>query len=110
MSETFIVTYGISVDSEAGDKAYGYHISLNGEKRFTQSNRDFIRWSDLSPSRRGKNLIYNYIESSYKIFDGDDTDKTYKDKPLIIEEFDKFFTIRRNKDESPLILGKSILD
>ena len=36
--------------------------------------------------------------------------KTYKDKPLIIEEFDKFFTIKRNKDESPLILGKSILD
>lgn len=36
--------------------------------------------------------------------------KTYKDKALIIEEFDKFFTIKRNKDESPLILGKSILD
>ena len=36
--------------------------------------------------------------------------KTYKDKPLIIEEFGSFFTIKRNKDESPLILGKSILN
>ena len=36
--------------------------------------------------------------------------RTYKDKPLIIEEFGSFFTIKRNKDESPHRLGKSILN
>ena len=36
--------------------------------------------------------------------------RTYRDKPLIIEEFGSFFTIKRNKDESPLILSKGILD
>ena len=36
--------------------------------------------------------------------------RSYKDKPLIIEEFGLFFTIKRNKDESPLILSKGILN
>tara|TARA_E500000178_G_C16665891_1_gene592805 strand:+ start:176 stop:328 length:153 start_codon:yes stop_codon:yes gene_type:complete len=43
-----------------------------------------------------------YVRKNYK--------KLYGDKPLIIEEFNSHFTIKSNKDESPLILGKSILD
>ena len=35
--------------------------------------------------------------------------RQYKDKPLIIQEFDSFFTIKVNKDESPLILGKKVI-
>lgn len=35
--------------------------------------------------------------------------KQLKDKTLIIEEFDSHYTVRINKDESPLILGKGII-
>ena len=49
-------------------------------------------------------MIEEVTEYVYKNY------KTYKDKPLIIEEFGSFFTIKRNKDESPLILSKGILD
>ena len=42
-----------------------------------------------------------YIIQHYK--------RMYDDKPLIIEEFDSHFTVKSNKDESPLILGKSIV-
>ena len=38
-----------------------------------------------------------------------DNYKHLKDKPLIIEEFDSHFTIKVNKDESPLILSKNIV-
>ena len=41
-----------------------------------------------------------YVREHYK--------RMYGDKPLIIQEFDSHFTIKSNKDESPLILGKSI--
>lgn len=43
-----------------------------------------------------------YVRKNYK--------NLYGDKPLIITEFDSHFTIKSNKDESPLILGKSILN
>ena len=46
--------------------------------------------------------VEEYVRLNYK--------RMYGDKPLIIEEHDSFFTIKSNKDESPLILGKSILD
>ena len=42
-----------------------------------------------------------YVSQHYK--------RMYGDKPLIIEEFDSHFTVKSNKDESPLILGKSIV-
>ena len=42
-----------------------------------------------------------YVREHYK--------KMYGDKPLI-QEFDSHFTIKSNKDESPLILGKSIVN
>ena len=42
-----------------------------------------------------------YVRQHYK--------RMYGDKPLIIEEFDSHFTVKSNKDESPLILSKSIV-
>lgn len=44
--------------------------------------------------------VQEYVYNNYK---------TYKDKTLIIEEFDSHYTIKRNRDESPLILGKGII-
>jgi len=41
-----------------------------------------------------------YVRKNYK--------RMYGDKPLIIQEFDSHYTVKSNKDESPLILGKSI--
>lgn len=41
-----------------------------------------------------------YVRENYK--------NMYGDKPLIIQEFDSHYTIKSNKDESPLILGKGI--
>lgn len=41
-----------------------------------------------------------YVRQHYK--------RMYGDKPLIIEEFDSHYTVKSNKDESPLILGKGI--
>ena len=43
-----------------------------------------------------------YVRKNYK--------NLYGDKPLIIEEFDSHFTVRFERDESPLILGKNILN
>jgi len=43
-----------------------------------------------------------YVRQNYK--------RLYGEKPLIIQEYNSFFTIKSNKDESPLILSKSILD
>lgn len=45
------------------------------------------------------NLI-QYVYNNYK---------QYKDKALIIEEYEKFYTIKVNKDESPLILSKTVV-
>ena len=47
-----------------------------------------------------KEKITQYIYSKYK---------TYKDLPLIIEEFDSHYTVKLHKDESSLILGKSVV-
>ena len=44
--------------------------------------------------------VKEYVYSKYK---------TYKDKTLLIVEYDSFYTIRINKDESPLILSKNIV-
>ena len=35
--------------------------------------------------------------------------KSYKDKTLLIQEFDSHWTVRVNKDESPLILSKNVV-
>jgi hypothetical protein len=45
--------------------------------------------------------VEEYVRENYK--------KLYKDKPLMIEEFDSHFTVRSNEDESPLILSKTIV-
>ncbi len=45
-------------------------------------------------------LIEEYVYKNYK---------SYKDKTLIITEHTNHFSIRRHKDESPLVLGKGIL-
>ena len=47
-----------------------------------------------------KKLVIEYVYNNYK---------SYKDKELIVEEFDNFFRIKSNEDESPLILGKGII-
>jgi|TARA_R110000796_G_scaffold30444_1_gene81325 hypothetical protein len=41
-----------------------------------------------------------YIRSNYT--------RMYKDKPLIINEFNTHFEVKSNVDESPLILSKKI--
>tara|TARA_B110000305_G_C18853294_1_gene365518 strand:+ start:138 stop:302 length:165 start_codon:yes stop_codon:yes gene_type:complete len=45
--------------------------------------------------------VVAYVESNYK---------QYKNKTLIVKEFDNHFQININKDGSPLILGKGILN
>ena len=47
------------------------------------------------------NKVEEYVRNNYK--------KSFKDKPIIIEEYDNHFEIKSNKDESPLILSKNIL-
>lgn len=47
------------------------------------------------------NKVEEYVRNNYK--------KLFKDKPLIIEEYNNHFEIKSNKDESPLILSKNIL-
>lgn len=44
-----------------------------------------------------KNQVIKYVYDNYK---------SYKNKLLIVEEFDNCFRIKSNEDESPLILGK----
>ena len=44
--------------------------------------------------------IQNYVYENYK---------SYKDKKLLIEEFDSHWTVKRNRDESPLILSKQVV-
>ena len=44
--------------------------------------------------------VKEYVVNNYK---------TYKDKTLLIVEYDSFYTVRVNKDESPLILSKDIV-
>ena len=44
--------------------------------------------------------VREYVYNNYK---------TYKNKDLIITEHTNHFSIRRHKDESPLVLGKGIL-
>ena len=45
--------------------------------------------------------ITEYVYKNYK---------SYKNKELIVEEFSNCFHIKINKDESPLILGKGIIN
>jgi len=45
--------------------------------------------------------VEEYVRENYK--------KLFKDKPLIIEEYNNHFEVKSNKDESPLILSKNIL-
>jgi hypothetical protein len=44
--------------------------------------------------------IEKYVRDKYP--------RTFKDKPLTIIEEQDFYLIKRNKDESPLILSKNI--
>ena len=46
------------------------------------------------------NQVIEYVYHNYK---------SYKNKTLIVEEYDNCFHIKANKDESPLILGKEII-
>ena len=45
--------------------------------------------------------ITEYVYKNYKL---------YKNKQLIITEFNNSFHVCRHKDESPLILGKKIIN
>ena len=45
-------------------------------------------------------LIRDYVYKNYP---------TYKNKTLVIEEFNNCFKVYKHKDASPLILGKGIL-
>jgi hypothetical protein len=45
--------------------------------------------------------IKEYVYNNYK---------TYKNKDLIVTEHTNHFSIRRHKDEAPLVLGKGILN
>ena len=45
--------------------------------------------------------VQEYVYKNYK---------SYKDKILIITEHTNHFSVRRHKDEAPLVLGKRILE
>jgi hypothetical protein len=45
--------------------------------------------------------VTEYVYKNYKL---------YKDKQLIIREFDNCFHILKHEDSSPLILGKKIIN
>ena len=51
-------------------------------------------------NEKTKNQVIEYVYKNYK---------SYKNKELIVEEFNNCFHIKINKDESPLILGKGII-
>ena len=44
--------------------------------------------------------VKEYVYSNYK---------AYKDKELMINEYDNHFSVRKHKDGAPLVLGKSII-
>ena len=46
------------------------------------------------------NKIEEYVLSNYPI--------RFKNKPVLIKEFDNHYEINHNKDASPLILGKKL--
>lgn len=46
--------------------------------------------------------VIEYVQKNYA--------KLYKDKTIMVEEFGSTFLIRTQKDESPLILNKDILN
>jgi hypothetical protein len=46
--------------------------------------------------------VIKYVQEKYA--------KLYKGKTIMVEEFGSTFLIRTQKDESPLILNRSILD
>ena len=46
-------------------------------------------------------LIEEYVYKNYK---------SYKDKTLIIKDFDSHYRVLKHKDGSPLILGKEIVN
>jgi len=46
-------------------------------------------------------LVEEYVYKNYK---------AYKGKTLIIAEHRNHFSVRRHKDEAPLVLGKTILN
>ena len=45
--------------------------------------------------------VESYVRENYK--------NLFKDRPLIITEFESHFTVSDNKDRSPLILSKEIV-
>jgi hypothetical protein len=51
--------------------------------------------------RERYNKVVTYVESKYP---------KYKNKPLIVREFDNHFKINTHVDGSPLILSKTIID
>jgi hypothetical protein len=55
-----------------------------------------------------KKIKINNMEEQVKEFVYENY-KSYKDKMLIIEKFDSHWTIKRHKDESPLILSKDVV-
>jgi len=46
-------------------------------------------------------LIEEYVYKNYK---------SYKDKNLIIKDFDSHYRVLKHKDGSPLILGKEVIN
>lgn len=48
------------------------------------------------------NRVEEYVRKNYK--------KLYENKQLIIEELGTHYEVKSNKDESPLILSKTIIE
>jgi hypothetical protein len=51
-------------------------------------------------SKEISELVQEYVYKNYK---------SYKNKTLIITEHTNHFSVRRHKDEAPLVLGKGIM-
>ena len=59
--------------------------------------------------KKGEIKIEDDVRDQVEAYARENYKRMFGDKPLIIKEFDKIFTVTLNKDASPLILGKGIL-
>ena len=71
-----------------------------GTRRFKNYTRLQIKIIMDTMSKDISEQVREYVYNNYK---------TYKNKDLIITEHTNHFSIRRHRDESPLVLGKGIL-
>ena len=79
-----------------------WHIWVEVKKFYGVTVEDTeIYKNKVMEDRERYNKVVTYVESKYP---------KYKNKPLIVREFDNHFKINTHVDGSPLILSKTIID